>query len=70
MTGKRQDLAAEAVDVALRFGALTDSTATARKIGVSRRLLVASPEYLARAGTPKLPIDLPRHSLIVGPVSG
>jgi hypothetical protein len=34
---------------------LWSSTATARKLGLSRRLLVASPGYLARAGTPEKP---------------
>lgn len=67
MADQRQDLVVEAVDVALRFGVLTDSTAMAKKIGVSTRLLVASPDYLWRAGTPKLPTDLPAHALIVGP---
>ncbi len=67
MGDQRQDLVAEGVDVALRFGALPDSTAMAKRLGVSTRLLVASPEYLKRAGTPKLPTDLPAHSVIVGP---
>ncbi len=67
MGDQRQDLVAEGVDVALRFGLLTDSTATAKKIGLSGRLLAASPEYLKRMGTPKIPADLPAHSLIIGP---
>lgn len=69
MTDQRQNLIVEGVDVALRFGTLTDSTATAKKIGVSTRLLVASPAYLERAGVPASPADLPAHSIIVGPVA-
>jgi DNA-binding transcriptional LysR family regulator len=68
MADMRQDLVVEGVDVALRFGALTDSSATAKKLGVSTRLLVASPAYLERAGTPQKPTDLPDHSLIIGPI--
>ena len=61
----RQDLVAEGVDVALRFGAMADSTAVARKILSTPRVLVASPAYLARAGTPAAPADLADHRTIV-----
>jgi DNA-binding transcriptional LysR family regulator len=64
---RRQDLVAEGVDVALRFGPPGNSTAMARKIAVTRRVLVASPQYLKRAGTPASPADLASHALIVGP---
>ncbi|GJG93084.1 LysR family transcriptional regulator [Cupriavidus pauculus] len=69
MTDQRQNLVAEGVDVALRFGTLADSSATARKIGVSHRMLVASPAYLERAGVPATPAELPSHSIIVGPAA-
>jgi DNA-binding transcriptional LysR family regulator len=53
MTGdQRQDLVAEGVDVALRFGRLSDSTATVRRIRTWPRVLVASRAYLDEAGTP------------------
>jgi DNA-binding transcriptional LysR family regulator len=64
---RRQDLVREGVDVALRFGELADSSATARPIGINPRLLVASPEYLRRAGTPTAPAELANHALIIGP---
>jgi DNA-binding transcriptional LysR family regulator len=67
MNDQRQDLIGEDVDLALRLGALADSTATARRIGSNPRVLAASPAYLARAGTPSSPADLARHALIVGP---
>jgi DNA-binding transcriptional LysR family regulator len=67
---QRQDLIAEGVDVALRFGALVDSSDTARRIRSWPRVLVASPDYLARAGTPLIPTDLSSHELIVGPMKG
>ena len=63
----RQDFVSEGVDVGLRFGALADSTATARRIATWPRVVVASPDYLARAGTPQTPADLAAHSVIVGP---
>jgi DNA-binding transcriptional LysR family regulator len=64
---QRQDLVTEGVDVALRFGALTDSTAVARRVTAWPRVLAASPAYLAMAGTPRAPADLAAHAVIVGP---
>lgn len=64
---RHQDLVGDGVDIALRFGALADSTATARSLGAPPRVLVASPGYLRRAGKPKTAEDLAEHSLIVGP---
>ena len=60
------DLIEDGVDVALRIGALTDSTLTARLVGRVRRLWVASPAYLKRCGTPRAPGDLVRHEAILG----
>jgi DNA-binding transcriptional LysR family regulator len=69
MGDQRQDLVAEAVDVAFRYGPLADSTATVRRIVAWPRVLAASPAYLDEAGTPLTPADLPRHAIIVGPAS-
>ena len=63
----RHDLIGESVDVAVRIGALSDSTVLARKVGTIRRVLVASPAYLAKAAMPAMPSDLTKHALIVGP---
>lgn len=60
-------LVSDSVDVALRIGALEDSSVVARKIGVVKRVLVAAPRYLARAGMPTRPGDLTAHAIIVGP---
>lgn len=65
----RQDLIAIGADLALRFGALPDSTARARRIGRSPRILTASPGYLQRRGSPVRPGDLADHDVIVGPGS-
>lgn len=52
------DVAGGQADVAIRFGPLPDSSLTARKLGETRRVIVASPEYLARHGRPEVPEDL------------
>jgi len=51
-------------DVCVRFGAPPDSRLIARRIAANRRLLCASPAYLARRGTPKVPNDLSKHNCI------
>ena len=66
---QRQALITEGVDVAFRFGPLGDSTATARRLGSTQRVLVASPAYLRRAGRPKLPADLGSHAIVAGPMA-
>ena len=58
------NLVEEGVDVAVRIGALEDSALHARRVGATRRVLVASPAYLARAKRPRSPEDLARHALI------
>ena len=58
---------AEGVDVALRFGPLSDSTATVRRILAWPRILAASRAYLDKAGAPLTPTDLAQHAIILGP---
>lgn len=58
------NLVEEGIDVAVRIGPLPDSNLIGKKIGTVRRILVASPDYLRRRGTPKTPADLRLHSLI------
>lgn len=54
----------DAFDVCLRFGEPPDARVIARLVAPNRRLLCASPAYLARQGTPKSPHDLAQHSCI------
>ncbi len=62
MLADRQiSLADEHVDVALRIGHLADSTLIATRVGSVRRVICASPAYLARNGVPRRPQDLARH---------
>jgi DNA-binding transcriptional LysR family regulator len=51
-------------DVCVRFGAPSDTRVIARRLAPNRRLLCASPLYLARHGTPSAPADLARHNCI------
>lgn len=51
-------------DVAIRFGALADSPLTARRLGDTGHVIVASPDYLARHGTPQVPEDLLQHNCL------
>jgi DNA-binding transcriptional LysR family regulator len=52
------------VDVALRIGALPDSSLVATRLGTVRHVVCASPDYLAANGTPMTLDDLARHSVI------
>lgn len=54
----------EGVDVGIRIGALPDSTMRAIRVGQVRRVLCASPDYLARRGIPQTPEDLLQHQII------
>jgi len=55
------DLMQERADVAIRVGPLRASRLVARKLGTSRMVVVGTPNYLARFGTPKTPADLTEH---------
>lgn len=57
-------LTEDSFDVCVRFGAPPDARVIARFIAPNRRLLCASPAYLAKHGTPKVPADLARHHCI------
>jgi DNA-binding transcriptional LysR family regulator len=67
MSDERQDLVAEGVDMAIRFGQLSDSGFGARRLATAPRLLVASPAYLDQRGIPATPAELSSHDCIFGP---
>ena len=54
----------EQIDVGLRVGALPDSSLVAIRVGEIRRVVCASPAYLAARGTPRMPRDLAGHDCI------
>jgi DNA-binding transcriptional LysR family regulator len=58
------DLLEQKVDIAIRIGALQDSTLHARPLGASKLRIVASPRYLAEAGEPRSVEALRGHRLI------
>lgn len=58
------DLLEQRTDIAIRIGALRDSTIHARLLGASRVRILASPDYLQRYSTPHTIDDLANHSLL------
>ena len=64
------DVIAEGFDAAVRIGALADSSLVARRLAPVRGVVMASPDYLARHGTPLRPRDLARHACLVSGKAG
>ena len=62
---RRLDLVTEGIDVSLRMGAMPDSNMTARRIAEGRRIVVATPAYLERHGTPTSPGELISHQAVI-----
>jgi DNA-binding transcriptional LysR family regulator len=65
LTNRFVDLIEEGIDLAIRIGSLADSRLVARRLCTNRRVLVASPGYLARRGTPRAVADLARHQCVL-----
>lgn len=59
------DIVRDGLDVAVRVGALQDSTLIARRIDWQQLVVVASPQYLDARGAPRRLTDLARHDAIV-----
>ena len=64
VSDRQIDLVAEQVDLAIRSGWLGDSTLVARKIADAKRLICASPPYLEKHGSPRVPADLLQHNCL------
>lgn len=58
---KLTNLAESGIDIVIRYGELADSNLISRKLAFSRRVLCATPQYLANKGTPITPQDLADH---------
>src|SRR4029450_9317647 len=54
----------EGLGVAVRIGALAESSAVATRVGAVHRIVVASPGYLAQSGSPQAPADLGAHVVV------
>jgi len=65
VTDRPVDLVERGVDLAIRFGALPDKRLVARRVMSNRRMLCASPAYLAQHGAPQQLADLARHRCIL-----
>ena len=59
------DLVSEGFDLAIRIGALEDSSLVARHVAPNRRVLCASPDYLQHRGVPQAPKDLLEHDCLL-----
>ena len=66
LNDRNLDLIEEGLDLAVRIGPLADSSLVARSVGSVRRVVVASPAYIARRGMPRAPADLAAHDTIFG----
>jgi len=61
---RKVDLVEEGVDLAIRVAELPDSSLIARRLGPCRHVVCASPDYLAKHGTPRTPEDLRTHNAL------
>lgn len=59
------DMIEERLDLAMRGGEIADASLVVRRAGISRRITVAAPAYLAARGTPGSPEELSEHSCLV-----
>lgn len=59
------DLAAQGIDIAIRYGNLDDSTMMVRPLAMSSRIICAAPVYLSRHGHPDVPDDLMHHNCLM-----
>jgi DNA-binding transcriptional LysR family regulator len=64
LSDRNVNLVEEGFDLAIRIAHLEDSSLAARQLAPNRRVVCASPAYLARHGTPREPADLTRHNCL------
>ncbi|WP_397452449.1 LysR family transcriptional regulator [Pseudomonas sp. NA-150] len=65
LSDQNQDLVSGGLDVTFRIGEVNDSGLIARHVGMTRRITVAAPDYLARHGTPDTPEALSQHNCLL-----
>jgi DNA-binding transcriptional LysR family regulator len=59
------DLVEEGIDLAIRVGESRDTSFISRRIGTTRRVVVATPDYVSRHGAPSHPSEITRHDCVV-----
>lgn len=64
LTDRLADIVNEGIDVAIRIGALDDSSLVGLELAENRRVVVASPGYLEAHGTPSTPAELAQHDCL------
>lgn len=65
LTDRQIDLAAEDIDVAIRFTEqIDDASVIARRLASNRRVICAAPSYVSRCGAPERPQDLAHHNCL------
>lgn len=64
-TDRVTDLTERGIDIAVRYGALMDSSLRIRRISSNKRIPVASPDYVEKFGHPAHPKDLARHDCML-----
>jgi DNA-binding transcriptional LysR family regulator len=64
MTDQIVNLVEDRIDVAIRLGSLDSSSLVARRLAPHRRIVCATPDYLAEYGEPRVPGDLARHNCL------
>ncbi|MFB9885892.1 LysR family transcriptional regulator [Balneatrix alpica] len=70
LTNRRLDMVQEGIDVSIQLGMGQDSNLIARRLGSSRKVLVAAPAYLQRCQVPDRPEQLAEHEIIMMKVFG
>jgi DNA-binding transcriptional LysR family regulator len=70
LSDRRAQLTEDHIDVAVRVGALSDSSLVATRVGLVRHVVCGSPEFFARHGEPKAPEDLTRLPCVTFDVLG
>lgn len=64
LSDRMVNLVEEGIDIAVRIGHLPDSSLVARAVGDMRRMVVASPDYLAAHGEPRHPFEIAAHRIV------
>lgn len=64
LSDRLTDIVNEGFDLAIRIGQLEDSSLVSVPLAANHRVVVASPDYLRRNGTPRTPADLAAHNCL------